>query len=866
MKKTLLTLFATALFAASASAIPAKPRKQTVKQPDGTMLTITFKGDENYHFISTLDGIPLVKRADGAYCYATVDANGNTTASAQLAHNEGERAAAETAFVSNNAAHASSVRQKGVQRAAQRNAIRLARLQKRSNRHNVSIAPGVGGEGVGVTGSRKGLVILVNFKDVKMQSAHNNEEWSNFFNQKGYSKNGNSGSVHDYFYNQSYGNFDLTFDVVGPVTVSKNMKEYGGNNSNEEDIDPAGMVVEACKLAASKVNFSDYDWDKDGEVDQVYVIYAGYGEASTDIEDTIWPHEWQIEEAGYSLTLDGVRINTYGCSSELMGDTSSKTMEGIGTACHEFSHCLGLPDIYDTTYGGGYGMQEWDVMDYGSYAADGYEPVGYNSYQRWVTGWMQPTELKSACYIKDMKALSDAPEAYIVYNEKTPSEYYLLENRQQKSGDKALPGHGMLVIHVDYDKKAWVDNTLNDVKTHQRFSIIAADNKYTATSMDGDTYPGTSGNTELTDTSKPAATLFNANADGRKYMGKPITNIAESTDGLISFTFMNGESIDAPTEASLKSVINSTTDFTAQWGAVAEAESYNLELKELGGAKDPSEAKLIGEDFTKWGEGLKADGSIDISGSLDGKTTTPGWTGYKVYNGVGGAKLGTKSIVGYLVSPSIEADGETITVALTMSPFRDENTATVSLLSAKDAELKSQKITLTGDMQILHFENPVGGGAKIKIASNKRAYVNAVSIFDGDFAADDLADALSAQHKAKAVASRAKQSFTGITSTSRAFANLTDGGIYLWRVQAVKGNVLSSWTPWQKVALSGTTEGVGSVFAPTPAIAANEMVDVYTACGQFVGRTSYANFQSQSTFTGVYLLRTTNGKVVKVVK
>lgn len=866
MKKTLLTLFAATLFAASASAIPAKPRKQTVKQPDGTMLTITFKGDENYHFISTLDGIPLVKRADGAYCYATIDANGNTTASAQLAHNEGERAAAETAFVSNNAAHASSVRQKGVQRAAQRNASRLARLQKRSNRHNVSIAPGVGGEGVGVTGSRKGLVILVNFKDVKMQSAHNNEEWSNFFNQKGYSKNGNSGSVHDYFYNQSYGKFDLTFDVVGPVTVSKNMKEYGGNNSDEEDIDPAGMVVEACKLAASKVNFADYDWDKDGEVDQVYVIYAGYGEASTDIEDTIWPHEWQIEEAGYDLTLNGVRINTYGCSSELMGDTSSKTMEGIGTACHEFSHCLGLPDIYDTTYGGGYGMQEWDVMDYGSYAADGYEPVGYNSYQRWVSGWMHPTELKSACYIKDMKALSDAPEAYIVYNEKTPSEYYLLENRQQKGGDKALPGHGMLVIHVDYDKKAWVDNTLNDVKNHQRFSIIAADNKYTATSMAGDTYPGTSGNTELTDTSKPAATLFNANADGRKYMGKPITNIAESTDGLISFTFMNGESIDAPTEASLKSVINSTTDFTAQWGAVAEAESYNLELKELGGTKDPSETKLIGEDFTKWGEGLKVDGSADISSSLDKKTTTPGWTGYKVYNGVGGAKLGTKSSAGYLISPSIEADGETITVALTMSPFKDENIATVSLLSANDAELSSQSITATGDMQVFHFANPVGSGVKLKIISTKRSYVNAVSIFDGDFEADDLVDALSAQHKAKAVASRAKQSFTGITSTSRAFANLTDGGTYLWRVQAVKGNVLSSWTPWQKVALSGTTEGVGSVFASTPAIAANEMVDVYTACGQLVGRTSYANFQSQSTYTGVYLLRTTNGKVVKVVK
>uniref|UniRef100_UPI003FF0BE15 M6 family metalloprotease domain-containing protein n=1 Tax=Alloprevotella sp. TaxID=1872471 RepID=UPI003FF0BE15 len=868
MRKTLLTLFAATLFAVSASAIPAKPRKQTVKQPDGTTLTITFKGDENYHFVSTLDGIPLVKRADGAYCYATIDANGNTTASTQLAHNADERAAGEITFVNNNAQHAAHVRQKGVQRAAQRNANRIARLQKRNNRHKVSIAPGVGGEGVGVTGSRKGLVILVNFKDVKMQSAHNNEEWSNFFNQKGYSKNGNSGSVHDYFYNQSYGQFDLTFDVVGPVTVSKNMKEYGGNNSNEEDIDPAGMVVEACKLAASKVNFADYDWDKDGEVDQVYVIYAGYGEASTDIEDTIWPHEWQIEEAGYSLTLDGVRINTYGCSSELMGDTSSKTMEGIGTACHEFSHCLGLPDIYDTTYGGGYGMQEWDVMDYGSYAADGYEPVGYNSYQRWVSGWMQPTELNSACYVKDMKALSDVPEAYIVYNEKTPSEYYLLENRQQKGGDKALPGHGLLVIHVDYNKRAWEENTLNDVKNHQRFSIIAADNKYTATSMDGDTYPGTSGNTELTDTSKPAATLFNANADGRKYMGKPITEIAESKDGLISFTFMNGESLDTPAEESLKSTIHSTTAFTAQWGAVTDAENYNLEIKELGAAKDPSEAKLIGEDFTKWGEGLKVDGSKDISSSLDEKTATPGWTGLKVYNGIGGAKLGTSKSMGYLVSPSLDADSEVLTVALTMSPFKTENAVTLTLLSANDAELSSQSITATGNMQVFHFANPVGSGVKLKITSTKRSYVNAVSIFDGDFEADDLVDVLSAQHKVKTVASRAKQIFTGITSTSLAFTDLTDGGTYMWRVQAAKGNVLSSWTPWQKVVLSGISEGIGSLQTSAEAnndIAANEMVDVYTVHGQFVGRMPYATLQSQSAFSGVYLLRTAKGKLVKCV-
>ena len=299
---------------------------------------------------------------------------------------------------------------------------------------------------------------------------------------------------------------------------------------------------------------------------------------------------------------------------------------------------------------------------------------------------------------------------------------------------------------------------------------------------------------------------------------------------------------------------------------MTEAENYNLEFKELGAAKDPSEAKLIGEDFTKWGEGLKVDGSKDISSSLDEKTATPGWTGLKVYNGIGGAKLGTSKSMGYLVSPSLDADNEVLTVALTMSPFKTENAVTLTLLSANDAELSSQSITATGNMQVSHFANPVGSGVKLKIISTKRSYVNAVSIFDGDFEADDLVDVLSAQHKEKTVASRAKQTFTGITSTSLDFTDLTDGGTYMWRVQAVKGNVLSSWTPWQKVALSGTTEGVGSVFASTPAIAANEMVDVYTACGQLVGRISYANFQSQPMYTGVYLLRTTNGKVVKVVK
>ena len=388
MSKRFLTLAAMFMLAASAFAVPAKRVKRQVQQPDGSVLTVMLRGDENFHYTSTEDGQPLVQRADGAYCYATLDSNGKLTASAQVAHDVESRGAAELSFLNYYTAESQKVRSLGMERAKQRNARRMARL---ANRGVVDasgkpvrrvMAGATGGEGIGVTGKRKGLVILVNFKDKKMQSKHTQAEWNDYFNKVGYNKYGNNGSVHDYFYAQSYGKLDLEFDVIGPVTVSKNMASYGANDAQGNDIDPAGMIKEACELAYAKekMDMSQYDWDGDGAVDQVYVIYAGYGEAAGGDANTIWPHEWDIQSGGYSLVLGGQRIRTYACSSELNGGYGTD-ISGIGTACHEFSHCMGIPDFYDTS-GDSFGMDAWDLMDYGSYGGDGYEPTGYNTYEK----------------------------------------------------------------------------------------------------------------------------------------------------------------------------------------------------------------------------------------------------------------------------------------------------------------------------------------------------------------------------------------------------------------------------------------------------------------------------------------------------
>lgn len=866
MSKRFLTLAAMFMLAASAFAVPAKRVKRQVQQPDGSVLTVMLRGDENFHYTSTEDGQPLVQRADGAYCYATLDSNGKLTASAQVAHDVESRGAAELSFLNYYTAESQKVRSLGMERAKQRNARRMARLAKRgvvdaSGKPVRRVMAGAtGGEGIGVTGKRKGLVILVNFKDKKMQSKHTQAEWNDYFNKVGYNKYGNNGSVHDYFYAQSYGKLDLEFDVIGPVTVSKNMASYGANDAQGNDIDPAGMIKEACELAYAKekMDMSQYDWDGDGAVDQVYVIYAGYGEAAGGDANTIWPHEWDIQGGGYSLVLGGQRIRTYACSSELNGGYGTD-ISGIGTACHEFSHCMGIPDFYDTAGGGCFGMDAWDLMDYGSYGGDGYEPTGYNTYEKWVSGWIEPTILTEPCYIKNMKPLSDAPEACVVFNEANKNEYYIFENRQLKGTDVALPNHGMLVIHVDYDQKVWFDNEVNNTSNHQRFTVVPADNKLTSETVSGDTYPGTTKSTELTDTSKPAATLFNANSDGRKFLGKPVTEITEK-DGLISFTFMGGVNLDAPQPK----LMNMTeTSFTGGWNAVDGAESYTVELREKSTQPSVDEAVKLSEDLSKWGEKLAVEGTIDISADLDSKMQNKGWTGDKVFECPGCAKIGTAKKQGNLTSPLItDNSSASVTVRLSASAYaKDATDITVSLLDNDDATIAEQTIKMDGTMATIVLDNADMKDYKVMVQPKKRGYIYFVGIYDGNYSAEDFQ---SMNVAPKTAMKAAAQRFTGIKTTSYKFDKLTAGITYQWRVCAVAGDAMSKWSAWQSADLA-TWSGINGVTENLTQLAAGDLVKVYSSVGTALGTMTYGDFCRMALPAGVYVVKSAK-TTLKVTK
>lgn len=761
--------------AATVWAVPAKRGvTKTVTGPGGQMMTVTLRGDETFHYYVNTQGTPMRQQTDGTWAEDTRDVKALWQRASQ-------------------------------KRNAQR--VKLAEHMRRAMKAQRRV-----GSSTGVNGTKKGLLILVNFKDKKMQEKSTQAVFDQMLNGLNNPYGKNHGSVREFFRDQSYGQFDIEFDVVGPFTVSKNMSEYGANDEDDNDIDAGNMIKEACRMANSEVNFADYDWDSDGEVENIYVTYAGYGEADGGEDDTIWPHQWDLASAtGSSLTLDGVTINTYACGAELK-DGQGTTISGIGTMCHEYSHCLGLPDFYDPDYSGGHGMFDWDLMDGGSYNGDGFCPAGYTAYERWFSGWLEPVELNTACNVSDMKAIEDNPEAYIIYNDQNRNEYYMLANHQQKGWDKEEAGKGMLILHVDYSKSVWDNNGPNDDPNHQRMTIIPADNTFNYQTYegtkyyyanDGDTWPGKTNNTALTDTSTPKASLYNKNTDGTYLMHKPIEDITEE-NGLISFRFMGGAAVDTPTGLAVADITHNS--FRATWDNVEGAEAYNLRLTEkveTEEPEDPSEAALEALTLLEYFDKFRADsdGSTDISGLLNKYTDLPGWTGAAVYQGTEGAKLGSSKKAGKMTTPEMENTSGTLTVYVEASPWGSDNSSLdIRVLDENDNELMdvpwSIDLTAYGGGTFVLSGMPAKYKVKFSTqGSKRRLYLKKVLIFDGQITQEQIQALEEGKPTAPAESADITTLFTGITGTEYTFADLKPETNYTVQVQTVdsEGNT-SKWS------------------------------------------------------------------------
>lgn len=494
------------LFLQNVQAVPVDRTPIKVLQPDGKSLMLRGHGDEFFHYLTTLDNYTVVKDKNGFYSYAKLNQNNDLIPSEFAAKNEAERGAEEVLFLKSLPTHIRS----------EVDIVNDAIIRKRSSSKNLSKTS--------LTGQFKGLIILADYQDVKFAATDANNAFYNQLNQNNYSVNNATGSVKQYFYDCSSGLFDTSFTVVGPVTLSHNRSYYGEN----DDAKAKDMITEACNLANEQINFSDYDSDHDGKVDMVYVIYAGHAESqNANMPELVWPHASAI---GESLYLDNVRIYRYACSSELGGRYGTQVMDGIGTLCHEFSHVLGLPDMYDTDYEGSGGQAndpgDWSIMAAGSYLNNSKTPPSYSSFERSLIGWLNPIEITGVgSYSLDPLNVSN--KAYVI-SAQSPNEYFYLENRQQTGWDKFLPGHGMLVFRVDLtNMNVWASNDINVNPKHLYYELLRADN---ANQGIGDPFPGSGFVTSLTDETVPSMKSW-----GGVPTEKPITDILEN-NGSISFT------------------------------------------------------------------------------------------------------------------------------------------------------------------------------------------------------------------------------------------------------------------------------------------------------------------------------------------
>ena len=458
-------------------AVPANPRPFVYTQPDGKQITLRLVGDEYAHSYVDEDGY-----------VATINDEGFVVRQAERAETLLKSKRKEAIWERRMAAGTKSV---------------------------LRPAPGK---------DNHGLIVLANFDDLKFTDTR--ERIYSLMNQEGYSQNGATGSARDYFVAQSMGQFQPTFDVVGPVTLDMPMRYYGANDAKGSDKNAPVMIFSAVQKAVENglVDLNNYDADGDGIVDMVYVIYAGLGEADGGEENTVWPHMWNLQASAQFAyqQIQGKRIGLYACSAEYRSDSGSaagRTFSGIGTFCHEYGHCLGLPDVYDVTYSGGYGMASWDIMSSGSYLNNGNTPPSYSAFERYSVGWLAYDD---ATIERDytLSPLAESNHAVRLSSPRNPDEYFILENRQQEGWDAYLPARGLMITHIDYDEQIWDRNAVNADPNHQHIMIMAADNNWKSNTQSGDLYPGLLNNTSFTDSSTPSSLLW----DGSP-LGRPVTAI-----------------------------------------------------------------------------------------------------------------------------------------------------------------------------------------------------------------------------------------------------------------------------------------------------------------------------------------------------
>ena len=516
IRKALITTLLSQSLCMAMQAMPAYPKPITVAQPDGTSITICLKGDERMNWAETTDGFSLLRNADGYWTFARKDKRGLLTASDIVFRGNSQPALA--AGIKPGLRFAASQQRKAMKKAAPQTEFMVD-------------------GSFPTTGKRKLLVLLVNYSDTKPH--YTRDDFYRMMNEQGY---GGIGSFHDYYMQQSYGKLDIDVTVTDWITLPMPKGTYGPDGAPY-------MIYDALSIASQTIDMKQFDNDGDGILDGLAVIHQGTGQEMSGNSEDIWSHSATI----YGQTFDGVAVRRYTIEPEMLA--LKGRMSTIGVICHEFGHALGAPDFYDTDYsesGGEYcGTGAWDLLGGGAWLGDyGDRPAGINGWQKSVFGWVDPVVLEHDTIVSDMPAADTQPVAFRMETG-TPGEYFYMENRQQSGTfDASLPGHGLVVYHVNENliRSGLYNNDIN-ASFPQGIYTVCADagvDPASSPSLFGDVnsaaapFPGEYGHTDFSDRTSPSTHSL----DGR-YAYRALSDISEN-NGTLSFRFTHEDEPDKP--------------------------------------------------------------------------------------------------------------------------------------------------------------------------------------------------------------------------------------------------------------------------------------------------------------------------------
>lgn len=519
LKKILWALMFVVAGVMTASAVPAHPRPMDVTQSDGSKLTVRLVGDEFYHRTMTTDGYTLLQRSNGDYVYA-VESGSRLVASDVVAHNPMMRNAGELKMLSS------------LQKGLTDKAMIAKGKNLRVNRDKLNAANRAENDDF------RGLLVLINFNDRTFTyGADYFEAMMNQPNYTGYYRTDGSfvpctGSARDYYVDNSMGQFEPQFDIVGPVNVNYSCTYPHGYEPTAGEV-----FVAAINALDPSIDFSQYDRDQDGVVDMIYFVVAGYtANFSGNNSGYLWPHQFYMYYYTDQL-YDGVYLGRYSCSGEIYGweDYGYTDPDGMGTIVHEFTHALGLMDLYDTDgsqNGEANDPSEWDVMAGGNYLNDSHTPAGLSIWERYRLGFAEPeliNEFKTGLTVEPLNTTNTG------YWLATPNEneFFMIENRQNTRWDAYLPGHGMMIARVEYDEDIWWSNSINCDASHMHYELLRAGNGTWATSSDP--FPGSDNVTAINNLTTPSLLTWAGQENDFGF-----ANIAEN-NGIITFDVVNGD-------------------------------------------------------------------------------------------------------------------------------------------------------------------------------------------------------------------------------------------------------------------------------------------------------------------------------------